>query len=251
MGSLWITGIGPGGPAYMTPQAVAAITRADTLCGYTVYIELVRKALGDRLRKDLTILTTPMRQELERCRLAMEAAAAGSDVAMVCGGDAGIYGMAGPLLAMADDYPDVQIEIIPGLTAAVAGAAVLGAPLMNDFCVISLSDLMTPWQVIEKRLRAAAAGDFCICIYNPMSSRRREHLAKACRILMEEQSPDTPCGWVRNIGRPGQESRLLTLGMLATEEVDMFTTVFIGNSRTEFRGPYMVTGRGYEDRAQV
>ena len=251
MGSLWITGIGPGGPAYMTPQAVAAITRADTLCGYTVYIELVRKALGDRLRKNLTILTTPMRQELERCRLAMEAAAAGSDVAMVCGGDAGIYGMAGPLLAMADDYPDVQIEIIPGLTAAVAGAAVLGAPLMNDFCVISLSDLMTPWQVIEKRLRAAAAGDFCICIYNPMSSRRREHLAKACRILMEEQSPDTPCGWVRNIGRPGQESRLLTLGMLAMEEVDMFTTVFIGNSRTEFRGPYMVTGRGYEDKAQV
>ncbi len=250
MGSLWITGIGPGGPAYMTPQAVAAITRADTLCGYTVYIELVRKALGDRLRKNLTILTTPMRQELERCRLAMEAAAAGSDVAMVCGGDAGIYGMAGPLLAMADDYPDVQIEIIPGLTAAVAGAAVLGAPLMNDFCVISLSDLMTPWQVIEKRLRAAAAGDFCICIYNPMSSRRREHLAKACRILMEEQSPDTPCGWVRNIGRPGQESRLLTLGMLAMEEVDMFTTVFIGNSRTRFRGPYMVTGRGYEDKAQ-
>lgn len=250
MGSLWITGIGPGGPAYMTPQAVAAITRADTLCGYTVYIELVRKALGDRLRKNLTILTTPMRQELERCRLAMEAAAAGSDVVMVCGGDAGIYGMAGPLLAMADDYPDVQIEIIPGLTAAVAGAAVLGAPLMNDFCVISLSDLMTPWQVIEKRLRAAAAGDFCICIYNPMSSRRREHLAKACRILMEEQSPDTPCGWVRNIGRPGQESRLLTLGMLATEEVDMFTTVFIGNSRTRFRGPYMVTGRGYEDKAQ-
>ncbi len=250
MGSLWITGIGPGGPAYMTPQAVAAITRADTLCGYTVYIELVRKALGDRLRKNLTILTTPMRKELERCRLAMEAAAAGSDVAMVCGGDAGIYGMAGPLLAMADDYPDVQIEIIPGLTAAVAGAAVLGAPLMNDFCVISLSDLMTPWQVIEKRLRAAAAGDFCICIYNPMSSRRREHLAKACRILMEEQSPDTPCGWVRNIGRPGQESRLLTLGMLAMEEVDMFTTVFIGNSRTRFRGPYMVTGRGYEDKAQ-
>ena len=251
MGSLWITGIGPGGPAYMTPQAVAAITRADTLCGYTVYIELVRKALGDRLRKNLTILTTPMRQELERCRLAMEAAAAGSDVAMVCGGDAGIYGMAGPLLAMADDYPDVQIEIIPGLTAAVAGAAVLGAPLMNDFCVISLSDLMTPWQVIEKRLRAAAAGDFCICIYNPRSSRRREHLAKACRILMEEQSPDTPCGWVRNIGRPGQESRLFTLGMLAMEEVDMFTTVFIGNSRTRFRGPYMVTGRGYEDKAQV
>ncbi len=250
MGSLWITGIGPGGPAYMTPQAVAAITRADTLCGYTVYIELVRKALGDRLRKNLTILTTPMRQELERCRLAMEAAAAGSDVAMVCGGDAGIYGMAGPLLAMADDYPDVQIEIIPGLTAAVAGAAVLGAPLMNDFCVISLSDLMTPWQVIEKRLRAAAAGDFCICIYNPMSSRRREHLAKACRILMEEQSPDTPCGWVRNIGRPGQESRLFTLGMLAMEEVDMFTTVFIGNSRTRFRGPYMVTGRGYEDKTQ-
>ena len=250
MGSLWITGIGPGGPAYMTPQAVAAITRADTICGYTVYIELVRKELGDRLRKNLTILTTPMRKELERCRLAMEAAAAGSDVAMVCGGDAGIYGMAGPLLAMADDYPDVQIEIIPGLTAAVAGAAVLGAPLMNDFCVISLSDLMTPWQVIEKRLRAAAAGDFCICIYNPMSSRRREHLAKACRILMEEQSPDTPCGWVRNIGRPGQESRLLTLGMLAMEEVDMFTTVFIGNSRTRFRGPYMVTGRGYENKAQ-
>ena len=121
---------------------------------------------------------------------------------------------------------------------------------MNDFCVISLSDLMTPWPVIEKRLRAAAAGDFCICIYNPMSSRRREHLAKACRILMEEQSPDTPCGWVRNIGRPGQESRLLTLGMLAMEEVDMFTTVFIGNSRTRFRGPYMVTGRGYEDKAQ-
>ena len=246
MGSLWITGIGPGGPAYMTPQAVEAITRADTLCGYTVYIELVRKALGDRLRKKLTILTTPMRQELERCRLAMEAAAAGSDVAMVCGGDAGIYGMAGPILEMSSRYPDVDIRIVPGITAAVSGAAVLGAPLMNDFCVISLSDLLTPWPVIEKRLRAAAMGDFCVCIYNPMSKKRPHHLAKACAILMELKPADTVCGWVRNIGREGQEYEILTLGELADAQLDMFTTVFVGCSETRVLNGRMVTDRGYQ-----
>lgn len=241
MGKLFIVGLGPGAAGQMTLDARAALAEADVLCGYTVYVDLVREDFPEK-----EILTTPMRREIERCRLALAAAEGGRSVAMLCSGDAGVYGMAGPILSLLAEYPNVEVCIVPGITAAISGAAVLGAPLMNDFCVISLSDLLTPWPVIEKRLRAAAEGDFAVCIYNPASHRRTDNLRKACEILMTEKSGDTPCGWVRQIGREGQEKRILTLRELAEETVDMFTTVFVGNSATERIGDYLVTARGYE-----
>lgn len=242
MGKIFVVGLGPGGASGMTAAARAALQAADVLCGYTVYIDLVRP-----LCPDTPVYTTPMTRELERCRWALTTAAAGRTVALVCSGDAGVYGMAGPLLQLAADCPDVEIEVIPGVTAALAGAAVLGAPLMHDFCVISLSDLLTPWAQIERRLQAAAAGDFALCLYNPASRRRKDHLRRACDVLLAAgKSPATVCGWVRSIGREGQCHRLLTLAELRQEQVDMFTTVFIGNSATQNLGGRMVTPRGYE-----
>ena len=241
MNKIYAVGIGPGGAAYMTQQALAAMAAADVLCGYTVYIDLVRELFPDK-----QIFTTPMRQELERCRAALEMAADGQTIALICSGDAGVYGMAAPLLELAAGYPNVEIEIVPGVTAALSGAAVLGAPLGHDFCVISLSDLLTPWPVIEKRLRAAAEGDFSICLYNPGSHKRTDYLKKACDILMDAgKSPMTQCGWVRNIGRSGQESQVLTLEKLREEPVDMFTTVFIGSGATGLKDGWLVTPRGY------
>ncbi len=225
----------------MTRQALAAMEKADILCGYTVYVDLVKPLFPDK-----ECYTTPMTQELERCRWALDQAAGGRTVALVCSGDAGVYGMAGPLLQLAEQYPNVDVEVVSGITSALSGAAVLGAPLMHDFCVISLSDLLTPWQQIEKRLACAAAGDFVICLYNPSSKKRADYLQKACDILMREKSADTVCGWVRNIGRDGQESKVLTLGELRNEQVDMFTTVFIGSSTTRQIAGRVVTPRGYE-----
>lgn len=241
MGKLFIVGLGPGAAGQMTLDARAALAAADVLCGYTVYIDLIREDFPDK-----EILTTPMHREIERCRLALAAAESGRSVAMICSGDAGVYGMAGPILSLLGDYPNVEISIVPGVTAAISGAAVLGAPLMNDFCVISLSDLLTPWPVIEKRLYAAAKGDFAVCIYNPASRRRADNLRRACEILMTEKDGDTACGWVRQIGREGQEKRILTLRELMEEKVDMFTTVFVGCSATERVGDYLVTARGYQ-----
>ena len=244
MNKVFVVGIGPGGPLYMTEQARAALTAADVLCGYTVYIDLVKELYPDKL-----FFTTPMRQELDRCRAALEMAAGGQTVALICSGDAGVYGMAAPLLELAEGYPDVDVEIVPGVTAALSGGAVLGAPLGHDFCVISLSDLLTPWEQIEKRLRAAAMGDFCICLYNPSSHKRADYLQRACDILLSAgKGPDTACGWVRNIGRDGQESRVLTLAELREEAVDMFTTVFIGSSSTLIKGGRLITPRGYGER---
>ena len=225
----------------MTRQALAAMEKADILCGYTVYVDLVKPLFPDK-----ECYTTPMTQELERCRWALDQAAGGRTVALVCSGDAGVYGMAGPLLQLAEQYPNVDVEVVSGITSALSGAAVLGAPLMHDFCVISLSDLLTPWQQIEKRLACAAAGDFVICLYNPSSKKRADYLQKACDILMREKSADTVCGWARNIGRDGQESKVLTLGELRNEQVDMFTTVFIGSSTTRKLAGRVVTPRGYE-----
>ncbi len=241
MGKLYVVGLGPGGAEYMTEEAREAMARSDVLVGYTVYADLVRDLYPGK-----EIFTTPMRQETERCRAALQMAEEGRTVAVLSSGDAGVYGMAGLILELAGDYPGVAIEMAAGVTAALSGAAALGAPLAHDFCVISLSDLLTPWEVIERRLRCAAEGDFAIAIYNPCSKKRREHLAKACDILLDVKSPDTVCGWVRNIGREGQEKRILTLGKLRDEALDMFTTVFVGSSMTRVIGGRMVTPRGYE-----
>lgn len=242
MSKLYLVGIGPGKEKFMTIQAQAALAKADVLCGYTVYVDLVR-----HLYPEKEVFTTPMKQETERCRKAIEIAQSGKDVAMVCSGDAGVYGMAGLVLQLAEHTPEVEVEVVPGVTSAISGAAVLGAPLMHDFCVISLSDLLTPWETIEKRLVAAAQGDFVICLYNPSSKKRSTYLKKACEILLSAgKSPETVCGWVKNIGREGQEYRIMTLKELGDEQVDMFTTVFIGSSTTQTAGGKMVTPRGYE-----
>ena len=236
-----VVGLGPGDAQFLTAQARHALHEADVLCGYTVYIDLVRPLYPEK-----ETYATGMTREIDRCRWALQTAQTGKTVALVCSGDAGVYGMASPLLELAEEYPDVAVEIVPGLTAALSGGAVLGAPLAHDFCVISLSDRLTPWAVIEKRLAAAALGDFCVALYNPSSKGRPDYLAKAVRILREHgKAPETVCGLVRNIGREGQTSRVLTLAELETTPVDMFTTVYIGNANTKALRGRMVTPRGY------
>ena len=237
---LTVVGLGPGGGADMTGRARRALEECDLIVGYTAYLELVRGEFPDK-----ETLTTGMRREVDRCRAAVEAAASGRQVAVVCSGDAGVYGMAGLLYQVAQDYPPIEIEVVPGVTAACGGAALLGAPLTHDFAVISLSDLLTPWPLIEKRLRGAAAADFVICLYNPASRSRPDYLARAAAILLEEKGPETVCGWTRNIGRAGEEAHLCTLGELGAVPADMFTTVFVGSSATRAIGGKMVTPRGY------
>ena len=237
-----VVGLGPGDARYLTAQAQSALEHAQVLCGYTVYIELVRPLYPNK-----EFYATGMTREIDRCRWALETANTGRAVALVCSGDAGVYGMASPLLELAADCPDVTVEIVPGLTAALSGGAVLGAPLAHDFCVISLSDRLTPWSVIEKRLACAAMGDFALALYNPSSKGRPDYLARAVRILLENgKGADTVCGLVENIGRPGQSARLCTLAELENAQADMFTTVFIGNAATRVVAGRMVTPRGYK-----
>ena len=241
MNVLYVVGLGPGGSRWMTWEARAALEQAEVLCGYTVYLDLIRGEFPDK-----EYFSTPMTQEIERCRAALERARSGRTTALVCSGDAGVYGMAGPVLELAPPFPEVEIQVVPGVTAALAGAAVLGAPLMHDFAVLSLSDLLTPWEVIRRRLELAAQGDFVLCLYNPSSRRRRDHLRMACDIVLVHRGPETVCGWVRNAGRAQEEHQVLTLGELREAQVDMFTTVFIGSAATRRIGDRMVTPRGYE-----
>ncbi|MDD7626099.1 MAG: precorrin-3B C(17)-methyltransferase [Butyricicoccus sp.] len=240
---LYVIGIGPGGADQMTPRARQAIEHSDIIAGYTTYIDLVRPLIGDK-----EILQTPMKKEIDRCKLARDAALSGKTVSMICSGDAGVYGMAGLMYEVCEQHPDMDIEVIPGITAACGGAAVLGAPLIHDFAVISLSDLLTPWEKIQKRLDFAAQADFCICLYNPSSHKRADYLQKACDILLKSKSPETPCGTVRNIGRDGERGEIYTLAQLRDTKVDMFTTVFIGNSQTRVINGKLVTPRGYENK---
>ena len=241
MNVLYVVGLGPGGSRWMTWEARAALEQAEVLCGYTVYLDLIRGEFPDK-----EYFSTPMTQEIERCRAALERARSGRTTALVCSGDAGVYGMAGPVLELAPQFPEVEIQVVPGVTAALAGAAVLGAPLMHDFAVLSLSDLLTPWEVIRRRLELAAQGDFVLCLYNPSSRRRRDHLRMACDIVLAHRGPETVCGWVRNAGRAQEEHQVLTLGELQEAQVDMFTTVVIGSAATRRIGDRMVTPRGYE-----
>ncbi|SHH99996.1 precorrin-3B C17-methyltransferase [Sporobacter termitidis DSM 10068] len=242
MGKLYVVGLGPGKAEGMTREAHAALTKSELICGYSKYIELVRPLYPDK-----AYLSTGMCSEIDRCRAALEAAA-DKTVSMVCSGDAGVYGMAGLIYELSAEMPSVEIEIIPGVTAAQSGGAILGAPLMQDYAVISLSDLLVSWATIEKRLRGAAAGDFAVVLYNPSSHKRKDHLKRACDILMEYKSGETVCGIVRNIGRAGEDSAILTLAALRDTEVDMFTTVFIGSGNTRVVAGKMVTPRGYEGK---
>ncbi len=239
---LYIVGTGAGNAGGMTLDAQSAILGSDLVVGYTVYVELLQKIFPDK-----NYLATGMKSEVERVKLALEEARSGKVVSLICSGDSGVYGMAGLALELSVDFPGVDIEVVPGVTAALSGAALLGAPLGHDFAVISLSDLLTPWEVIEKRLRMAAEGDFAIALYNPSSKKRADYLARACDILLEVRSPQTVCGIARNIGREGCSYQVMSLGELRETAVDMFSTVFIGSSSTRNIGGRMVTPRGYRN----
>ncbi len=242
MKKLYVVGIGPGAYEQMTLKAVRTLRESDVIIGYTVYVDLVREHFPGK-----EFLTTPMKKEVDRCVMAFEEARKGKTVAMICSGDAGVYGMAGLMYQVGENYPEVELEIIPGVTAATGGAAVLGAPLIHDFCLISLSDLLTPWEKIEARLLAAARADFVVCLYNPSSKKRHDYLKKACELMMQYKSRDTVCGIVSQIGRSGESARVMTLEELADTQVDMFTTVWVGNSQTRRIGGKMVTPRGYKN----
>jgi precorrin-3B C17-methyltransferase len=243
---LYVVGIGPGDNKYLSGEARAALADSEVIAGYPLYLDLV---------KDLTAgkecFSTPMRKEKERCVFALESAASGRNTALVCSGDAGVYGMAAVCLELSALYPAVEIIVVPGITAALSGAAMLGSPLTNDFAVISLSDLLTPWTVIERRLGGAARGGFVICLYNPSSAKRQGHLSRACSIVLRERGPETVCGIARGIGREGAECRILTLSELRETSVDMFTTVFIGNGETAVINGKMVTRRGYAPQTEA
>ena len=242
MNKIYVVGIGPGAYDQMTGKAIQALQDSDVIIGYTVYVDLVKDHFSDK-----TFMTTPMKKEVDRCVLAFEEAQKGQTVSMICSGDAGVYGMAGLMYEVGVGYPQTELEIIPGVTAATGGAAVLGAPLIHDFCLISLSDLLTPWEKIEARLLGAAQADFVVCLYNPSSKKRHDYLKRACELLMTYKSPDTVCGIVSQIAREGEDSRVMTLRELSDTQVDMFTTVFIGNSQTRNIGGKMVTPRGYRN----
>lgn len=242
MNKLWIVGIGPGDLESMTLRAQQVLSACDVIVGYHVYVDLVKALYPDKEYR-----TTPMTQETQRCQLALELAREGKSTAMICSGDSGIYGMAALIYELRGACTQPEIEVVPGLTAACSGGALLGAPLTHDFAIISLSDRLTSWELIEKRLEAAAQADLSIVLYNPASMGRAGYLRRACEILLRHLPESTICGISRNIGREGEAEVVLTLGALKDFPADMFCTVFIGNSMTRVIAGRMVTPRGYRD----
>ena len=235
---IYVVGIGPGNEEFMTPEARIAIEESDVVVGYTLYVELVKELCEGKI-----VQSTSMKKEVDRCKIALDYALQGKTVAFVCSGDAGVYGMAGVMCEVAEEHPDVEIKTVAGITAACSGAAVLGAPLIHDFAVISLSDLLTPW---EKRLKLSGEADFVICLYNPKSRKRHDYIDKAAEYIAEYRGWDTVCGYVKNIGREGEKGIICTLkDLVDNPDIDMFTTVFIGNSQTRLLNGRMVTPRGY------
>lgn len=240
MHKLVIAGIGPGNRDSMTIGVDKALRSADTIVGYGVYVSLIEAEYPGK-----EYITTPMTKEVDRCRIALDKALQGKNTVMICSGDCGIYGMAALVYELRGESEDPEIEVLPGITAACSGGALLGAPLTHDFAVISLSDRLTPWEKIEKRLASAAQADLTIVLYNPASKSRPDTLRKSCGILLEHLPSDRPCGIARAIGREGESSRILTLGELKDTAADMFCTVFIGNSMTKVISGKLVTPRGY------
>ena len=239
---IYAVGLGPGDSDLMTPMARRALETSDVIVGYTSYMELIPDLLEGK-----ETISTGMRSEAKRCQAAVDEALKGKQVSVICSGDAGIYGMAGLLYELAKDHADVELEVVPGITAATAAAAILGSPLTNDFAVISLSDLLTPWDVIEKRLTAVSAADMVVCLYNPQSNKRSDYLKRACEIMLRHKAPETNCGYVKNAFRGDRTlSRICRLDELSDEPVDMLTTVVVGNSDTELVKGRLVTTRGYQ-----
>ncbi|MDR2549721.1 MAG: precorrin-3B C(17)-methyltransferase [Desulfobulbus sp.] len=242
-GSLAVVGLGPGAVDLMAPRARAALETAEVVVGYRTYLDLVR----DCLNPASVVLSSSMMQEIDRCRAALEMAGQGRRVALVCGGDPGIYAMAGLVFELARTTDAaVPIDVIPGIAALNSCAAVLGAPLMHDFAAISLSDLMTPWDLIERRLEAVAPVDFVVVIYNPKSKKRTDQIVRAREIMLAHRSPDTPVGIVSGATRAHETVRLTTLARMLDEDIGMQTTVIVGNSQTFVWRGKMVTPRGYD-----
>ncbi|CAM2361614.1 precorrin-3B C(17)-methyltransferase [Listeria seeligeri] len=238
---IYVIGIGPGDKRLMTGEALQAIEKADVIVGYVTYIKLIKELI-----KDKEIVKTGMRREIDRCQEAVDIALTGKNVAVVSSGDAGIYGMAGLVLELAEKSdPELEVKVVPGITASIGAAAVLGAPIMHDFCHISLSDLMTPWEVIEKRLLHAAMADFVVCFYNPRSKGRANHLANAFQKMMEFKSADTVVGIVKDVGRKEERKIITTMREIDYELVDMTTMVIVGNKETYVKNGKMITPRGY------
>jgi precorrin-3B C17-methyltransferase len=243
-GRIFLVGVGPGHRELLTPQAAAALAQAEVVIGYAGYFAWVEDLIRGK-----EWFALPLGQEKERARVALEHASQGRRVAVISSGDPGIYAMAGVVLeTLATVPPDHRPEalVVPGVSALNAAAALLGAPLGHDFAVISLSDLLTPWKTIEKRLSAAASGDFVLALFNPKSARRDWQLTRAREILLGHRSGSTPVGIVRHAFRPEQEVELATLEKLHVAKVDMFTIVFIGNSTSRFTDGFILTPRGYE-----
>lgn len=233
-----MVGLGPGGQETLTPQAKEALLQAEVVVGYTTYLKLIEPLIAGKV-----IMASGMKKEIDRARAAVAEALTGKHVAVVSGGDPGVYGMAGPVLEVAP--AGLAVDVIPGVTAATAAAALLGAPLTHDFAVISLSDLLTSWEVIERRLAAAAEADFVLVLYNPRSKGRAEHLQNALEIIKKYRDNSTPVGIVKDYGRADEKQIITTLALLLPEDVDMTTTVVIGNSQTKLLHGRMVTPRGY------
>jgi precorrin-3B C17-methyltransferase len=244
MGKITVIGLGPGSLEDMTPKALKAIQQAEVVAGYNTYIKLIETLLEGK-----TVIGTAMMQEIDRCRLAVEAAVAGKNTVVVSSGDSGVYGMAGLVLEIALTYEKEnrpEIAIIAGISAVNAAASILGAPLMHDFAVISLSNLLTPWDLIRRRVECAAQGDFVIALYNPKSKKRVQNIEEVREILLQYKSPDTPVGIVNNASRANQVQVISTLRDFTKEDINMFSMVLIGNSKTYVKDGYMITPRGYE-----
>lgn len=242
MSKVYVIGIGPGEEAYMTQAAKDGIEASDTIIGYKTYINLI-----EPLIKDKEVIDSGMKKEIERCNLAIDLAEEGKVVSLVSSGDPGIYGMAGALLEVKGQRnSQVQVEVIPGITAVSAAAASLGAPLMHDFAIISLSDLLTDWEVIKKRIHMAGDGDFVIGLYNPKSKGRVTQIEEAREILLKYRKKETPVGIVKNAKREGEEVVITTLDKMLEHNIDMLTVVIIGNSNTYIENGKMITPRGYK-----
>ena len=239
MAVIYVVGIGPGGTETITPQAMNILLSCDVIAGYSKYVDMVRRFLPGKI-----FSTSGMTQEIDRCRKALEFALDGMNVALISSGDSGVYGMAGLMLEIASGS-GVEVIVIPGITAANSCASVLGAPLMNDYVTLSLSDRITEWPVIVKRLISACSGDFVICVYNPASKLRPDNFMKACDIILRYYAPDTPAGYVRNMGRGEMTHAVMTLREIRDCDIDMLCTVIIGNSQTYILDGKMITSRGY------
>lgn len=246
-GKISIVGLGPGNLQDISPRARSAIESAEIIAGYKTYINLIPELTAGK-----KIIATAMMQEIERAELAIQEAQKNLPVAVISSGDAGIYGMAGLVIEKILDLPEnlqPKFEVIAGISAVNSAAAILGAPLMHDFAVISLSDLMTDWQLIKKRVECAAAGDFVIALYNPKSKKRIKNIEEVQEILLKYKNKNTPVGIVTNAGREGETKIISTLENFTREEINMFSLVLIGNSKTFVKNNFMITPRGYENKS--